>query len=126
MFMTSKNHKIWDKHYEMIVRFIHLYIYYACLLPCLSFCIETGPNFFGTSRDPREGLWIMKISKKFVKFWKFADKFYDIRKLFCFCFILYKEKMSIIKLEDWRIKLVLLTRALPLNQKFFNFCNSFV
>ena len=45
--------------------------------------------FFGTSRDPREGLWLIKIWKNcvisffiFVKFWKCAKKYYEIRILF--------------------------------------------
>ena len=53
-----------------------------------------------TSRDPREGLCMIKIFKKcvlkvfiFVKCRKCAKKYYEIRKLFCFCFMLYKEKM---------------------------------
>ena len=50
----------------------------------------------GTSRDPREGLLMIKICvKKFfsAKFWKCVKNYIVIRKLVCFCFRLYKEKI---------------------------------
>ena len=37
--------------------------------------------------------FVFKSFLIFVTFWKCAKKYYDIRKLFCFCFILDKEKM---------------------------------
>ena len=76
---------------------------------CLSICLfvsnksqngwtDRAQIFCGTSRDLREGLWMIKILKKFVlkSFW-FLKNFENAQKnnmisanFFCFCFILYK------------------------------------
>ena len=78
-------------------------IYKFSLTICLSVCLYTinvkngwtdrAQILCGTSRDPRKGLWMIK-NFYFVRFWKCAKKYYEIRKLFfVFCFILYIDKM---------------------------------
>ena len=67
--------------------------------------------FFGTSRDPREGLWMIKISNiclhqnsisiKFFKILKIHEIFLKIRELFLFCFTMYT-KRTCSQLEDGR------------------------
>ena len=80
----------------------------ACLSVCLSVCINKRQNGWtdwaqilcGTSYDPREGLWILEITKCvstslcFCSILKNAWK--NIMKsanFCCHCFTLYKEKM---------------------------------
>ena len=94
--------------------YCYLYTNLACRSVCL-FASNKRQNGWtdrvqilcGTSRDPREGLWIIKILKIciskfyiFVKFWRCAKKF------FCFCFVLYKEKMLTDKttIKSWNRK----------------------
>ena len=82
----------------------HLYIYLACLFVCIQLISKrlnrSGPNFVWDLTWP-QGRFMNDQNFKnlclkvfiFEKFWKCAKKYYEIRKLFCFCFILYKEKM---------------------------------
>ena len=49
-----------------------------------------GSNLCGTSHDPREGFWMVRIYNfpkhfNFRKIWKICD-------FFCYCFTMYKEK----------------------------------
>ena len=36
----------------------------------------------------------------FIKFWKYNNFFYNIRKLYCFCFKTYKKRKCSIEIED--------------------------
>ena len=93
-------------------------VYLVCLLlsvnnfACLSVCLfvtnkrkngwtDRAQILWRTWRDPREGLWMLKITKSciqkfliFVKFWKCAKK-YLIREFFVVVdTVLYKGKMD--------------------------------
>ena len=58
--------------------------------------------FCGTSRDPREGLWLIEILNiclhqnsiaiKFLKILKIREFFVKIRELFLFCFTMYTKR----------------------------------
>ena len=81
----------------------------VCLSVCLSVYVSNKRQndytdltqmLYGTTHDPREGLWMLKITKNFVqkflifvKFWKCAKKYFQISKIFCSCLILYKRCM---------------------------------
>ena len=88
-------------------------IYKFGLSVCLSVCLfesnkrqngwtDRAQIFCGTSRDSREGLWIIKISNIclhkirfpliFLKFWKSTKLFVKIRELFLFCFTMYTKR----------------------------------
>ena len=88
-----------------IRRFI-IYIYFACLFFVCLFVsnkrqngwIDRAQIFCGTSRDPREGLWMIKISKNLCLKVFYLGKFLKMREIILwnpqtFCYILYKEKM---------------------------------
>ena len=91
----------------------NLYINLACLFVCLFVCLfesnkrqngwtDRAQIFCGTSRDNREGLWIIKISNiclhqnsiviKFFKILKIREIFVKIRELFLFCFTMYTKR----------------------------------
>ena len=88
---------------------IYLYINSACLFVCL-FVSNKRQNgwtdraqiFCGTSRDSREGLWIIKSSNiclhqnsiviKFFKILKIREIFCKIRELFLFSFTMYTKR----------------------------------
>ena len=102
----------------------NLYINLACLSVCLFVCLfvsnkrqngwtDRAQIFCGTSRDPREGLWMIKIqifvsikirsSLNFFKFWKSTKFFVKIRELFFVLFYdVHKENMFTINLENGR------------------------
>ena len=75
----------------------HLYINLACLFVCLSVCLFVSNKrqngwtdrtqiFCGTSRDSREGLWIIKISNLCLHQNSIVIKFFKIlkiREIFC-------------------------------------------
>ena len=85
----------------------------VCLFVCL-FVSNKRQNgwadraqiFCGTSRDSREGLWIIKISNICLHQNSIVIKFFKIlkiRELFLFCFtMIHKENMFTINLEDGR------------------------
>ena len=94
-----------------IRRFI-IYIYFACLFFVCLFVsnkrqngwIDRAQIFCGTSRDPREGLWMIKISKNlclkvfyFCKkkyfWWNFFLKKYIFWKIVWKVFILFFSKI---------------------------------
>ena len=98
---------------------------FACLFVCLSVCLypinvktaePIGPKFFvghlGTPGKVYEwSKFQIFVSIKirsplnFFKFWKSTKFFVKIRELFLFCFTMYivhKENMFTINLEDWR------------------------
>jgi len=103
---------------------VYLYINLACLFVCLFICLfvsnkcqngwtDRAQTFCGTSRDRREGLWMIKISNMclhqnsiFIKFFKILK----IHQIFCenprIIFVLFydvhKEIMFTINLEDGR------------------------
>ena len=100
---------------------LYLYINLACLFVCLSVSnkrqngwTDRAQIFCGTSRDHREGLWIIKISNIFLHqnsiFIKFL-KILKIHEIFCenpqIIFVLFydvhKENMFTINLEDGRV-----------------------
>ena len=69
--------------------------------------------FCGTSRDHREGLWMIKISNiclhqnlifiKFLKFWKSTKFFFENPQIiFVLFYDVHKENMFTINLEDGR------------------------
>ena len=84
----------------------HLYINLACLSVCLFVCLfvsnkrqngwtDRAQIFCGSSRDPREGLWMIKFSKIclhqnsiFENFENPRIFFLKIREIFCFCYLL--------------------------------------
>ena len=93
----------------------HLYINLACLSVCLFVCLSFVSNkrqngwtdrvqiFCGTSRDHRDGLWMIKISNIclhqnsiFIKFLKI----FKIHDIFCENHDVHKENMFTINLED--------------------------
>ena len=74
-FLMMRNFSI-----PIFLRHLYLYINLACLSVCLFVCLgvclfvsnkrqngwtDRAQIFCGTSRDPREGLWMIKIKKKF-------------------------------------------------------------
>jgi len=75
----------------------NLYINLACLGVCLSVCLfvsnkrlngctDRAQFFCGTSRDSREGFWIMKISNICLHQNSIVNKFFKIlkiREIFC-------------------------------------------
>ena len=97
---------------------------FVCLFVCLSVCLFVSNKrqngwtgraqiFFGTSRDPREGLWMIKISNiclhqnsisiKFFKILKIHEIFCEnLRIIFVLFYDVHKENMFIINLEDGR------------------------
>ena len=103
---------------------LHLYINLACPFVCLSVCLlvsnkrqngwtDRAQIFCGTSRDPREGLWKIKISNICLYQNSIVIKFLNIlkiREIFCknprIIFVLFydvhKEKMFTINLKDGR------------------------
>ena len=104
------NHQIWRKKFGnvsiWIIKNWNLYINLACLSVCLFVCLfvsnkrqngwtDRAQIFCGTSRDSREGLWIIKISyiclhqnSIVIKFLKILK----IRELFLFCFTMYTKR----------------------------------
>ena len=96
----------------------------VCLFVCLSVCLfvsnkrqngwtDRAQNFCGTSREPREGLWIIKISNiclhqnsiviKFLKILKIREIFCEnLRIIFVLFYDVHKENMFTINLEDGR------------------------
>ena len=102
----------------------YLYINLACLSVCLFVCLfvsnkrqngwtDRAQIFCGTSRDHREGLWMIKISNIclhqnsiFIKFFKILK----IREIFCknpriifvFFYDVHKENIFKVNLEDGR------------------------
>ena len=96
----------------------------VCLFVCLSVCLfvsnkrqngwtDRAQIFCGTSREPREGLWVMKISNICLHQNSIVIKFFKIlkiREIFCenprIIFVLFydvhKENMFTINLEDGR------------------------
>ena len=95
-----------------------------CLFVCLGVCLfasnkrqntktDRAQIFCGTSRDPREGLWMIKIvntclhqnsiSIKFIKILKIHEIFCENpRIIFVFFYDVHKENMFTINLEDGR------------------------
>ena len=81
----------------------HTSICILCLSVCLSVCIQWRKNgwtdlakfFCGTSRDPKEGLWIIEISKICLHQNSFFENFETPRN-----FILHKENIFIMEMED--------------------------
>ena len=81
---------------------VNLYINLACLFVCLSVCLfvsnkrQNGWNnraqiFCGSSRDPREGLWMIKFSK--ICLYQNSNlKILKIHEIFCFCYLLFRKK----------------------------------
>ena len=102
----------------------HLYINLACLFVCFGVCLfvsnkrqngwtDRAQIFCGTSRDPREGLWMIKISNiclhqnsifiKFLKILKIHEIFCENpRIIFVLFYDVHKENMFTINLEDGR------------------------
>ena len=98
----------------------NLYINLACLSVCLfvsNKCqngwTDRAQIFCGTSRDPREGLWMIEIlniclhqNSIFIIFWKFwkSTKFFceNPRIIFVLFYDVHKENMFTINLEDGR------------------------
>ena len=83
------------------VHSVHLYINLACLSVCLFVCLfvsnkrqngwtDRAQIFCGTSRDPREGLWMIEILKICVlKVFNFVKKFKFLKiHNFFFIFVL--------------------------------------
>jgi len=85
---------------------------FVCLFVCLSVCLYPRAQIFcGTSRDPCEGLWMIKISNICLHQNSISIKFFKILKIHeIFCenprinFVLFydvhKENMFTINLED--------------------------
>ena len=90
---------------KQLVSQVNLYINLACLSVCLFVCLfvsnkrqngwtDRAQIFCGTSRDPKEGLWMIKISNiclhqnlifiKFLKILKSTKFFVKIANYFCF------------------------------------------
>ena len=85
---------------------LYLYLYFACPGVCLFFCLylsnksqngwtDRAQIFCGTSRDPKEGLWMIKFSKIclhqnsiFEIFENPRNSFLKIREIFCFFYLL--------------------------------------
>ena len=111
--------------------FVHvwlLYINLACLSGCLFVCLgvclfvsnkrqngwtDRAQIFFGTSRDHREGLWMIKILNiclhqnsiviKFLKILKIREIFCENpRIIFVLFYDVHKENMFTLNLEDGR------------------------
>ena len=102
----------------------HLYMNLACLSVCLSVCLfvsnkrqngwtDRAQIFCGTSRDSREGLWIIKILNiclhqnsiviKFLKILKIREIFCENPRIFFVLFYdVHKENMFTTNLEDRR------------------------
>ena len=83
----------------------HLYLYILCLSVCLFVSNSSNKRqncrtdwaqiFYGTSRDHREGLWMIKFSKIclhqnsiFENFENPRNLFLKIREIFCFYYLL--------------------------------------
>ena len=110
----------WDTNWDMQIlnriiksNQIYIFTYLYRNLTCLSVCLfvsnirqngwtARAQIFCGTSRDHREGLWMIKISNiclhqnsifnKFLKVWKSTKFFVKIRELFLFCFTMYTKR----------------------------------
>ena len=98
--------------------YIYIYKYFACLSVCLFVSNERQSGrtdraqiLYGTSRGPREGLWMIKISKfcleqnlifiKFLKILKIHEFFLGNPQTFFVLFYnVHKENMFIIEIED--------------------------
>ena len=107
-----KNVSNWNKRWARSALQLILYIYILWLSVCFLFVSkkkrQNGWTFraniaCGTSHDPREGLWMMKISKICLQqLWFQKNPRYLTRKaqtiMFFFCNI-YKEKMFTIEIE---------------------------
>ena len=114
--------KLWmRKISNNVVRRIHIWVLpylFGCLGVCLFVCIQKRQNgwtdraqiFCGTSRDSREGLWIIKISNiclhqnsiviKFFKILKIREFFCENpRIIFVLFYDVHKENMFTINLE---------------------------
>ena len=101
-----------------------LYINLACLFVCYVVCLfvsnkrqngwtDRAQIFCATSRDPREGLWMIKISNiclhqnsnfiKFLKILKIHEIFcQNLRIIFVLFYDVHKENMFRTNLEDGR------------------------
>jgi len=110
--------------YRSLIRSIYLYINLACLSVCFGVCLFVSNKrqngwtdrvqiFCGTSRDHREGLWMIKISNiclhqnsifiKFLKILKIHEIFCENSQIiFVLFYDVHKENMFTINLEDWR------------------------
>ena len=110
------------RHWAKYVKCTKFYLYIN--LACLSVCLfvsnkrqngwtDRAQIFCGTSRDSREGLWIIKISNiclqqnsiviKFFKILKIREIFCENpRIIFVLCYDVHKENMFTINLEDGR------------------------
>ena len=96
---------------------IYIYTLLVCLSVGLFFVSNKRPNGWhdrakvlcGTSHNPGEGLWMIKISKislqwnliviHFLKSWKLFDKFHKLIVLFLF-YNVHKENIFTIEIED--------------------------
>ena len=118
------NHKFLIKCKVNFIRLIYLYINLACLSVFLFVCLfvsnkrqngwtDRAQIFSGTSRYPREGLWIIKISNiclhqnsiviTFLKILKIREIFCENpRIIFVLFYDVHKENMFTINLEDRR------------------------
>ena len=101
-----------------------VYINLACLSVCLFVCLfvsnkrqngwtDQAQILCGTSRGPREGLWMIKISNiclhqnwifiNFLKILKIHEFFwFKFENFFVLFYDVHKENMSAIKIEDGR------------------------
>ena len=117
---------LWSKQfYQRANTFkTNLLLYKFGLSVCLSVCLfvsnkrqngwtDRAQIFCGTSREPREGLWIIKISNiclyqnsiviKFLKILKIREIFCENpRIIFILFYDVHKENMFTINLEDGR------------------------
>ena len=78
----------------------HVYLYICMYMLCLSVCLSvrlylmnrSGLNFCGTSHDPSEGLWMIKIAKVCVQSFLILINFEHVQKYIIksanFCFVL--------------------------------------
>ena len=94
----------------LLLLHIRISIYMLCLGVCLIVCLFVSNKhknswtkqdhiFCGTSRDPKEGFWMIKFSNStifdFWKFWKSTKTFYKILEIFClFLFYMYSKRTS--------------------------------
>ena len=91
--------------YFLSILVLPIYIYILCLAVCLFVCLypinvktnELIRSKFcvGPHMTPRKVYGFSKLQNffKFCKILKMREKYYNIRELFCFCFILQKKKM---------------------------------
>ena len=108
----------------IIKLFLRSCIWLVCLFVCLGVCLfvsnkrqngwtDRAQIFCGTSKDPREGLWMIKISNiclhqnsiviKFLKILKIREIFCEnTRIIFVLFYDVHKENMFTINLGDWR------------------------